>query len=375
MKNTLFIVLLILVFSSCRNTDPIVDNLLTTEKSNATEQAINSFREHFNVNGSLNTVQNPIGNIIFDFGFEFNYPNTFSYNNGTQVVVNDLLNLINVAVNTTDSLYIDGISFPFNVTTYKDNAIQIMTIENESEFELLLEDRQVINNDCDCPFDNNPVCFEIQDLNGQNFNIQFPNMCMAKCEGLIIEDIVVCDYTNPAINDFASCFEFVFPFFIIDTEGNRVQINNETEFEIAIYSNYIFDFVYPFEILTDKNGQLETLEVANASVFISFLINCVNTGSCFDNCPTTFEPVCVEFEQNGQYITLPYQNVCYAQCDGFTDFVACNNFDCYDNCPQDGENVCVEVNLPSGELVTFIYPNACIAECDGFTEENFVSCN
>ncbi len=372
------ILIIILVFSACKNTEPIVDNLFATEKSNATEQAINSFREHFNINGSLNSTQNPVGNIIFDYGFEFNYPNTFSYSNGTQVIVEDLRSLINVAVNATDSLYIDGISFPFDVTTFKQNSIQILTIDDESEFELLLEDRKVINNNgCECPLDDSPVCFEIEDLNGQNFNIQFPNLCMAKCEGLIIEDIVVCDYTNPAITDFASCFEFVFPLSIIDTELNSIQINNETEFEIAIYSNYIFDFVYPFEITTEITGQTEVIEISSAGIFINLLIDCATSvGSCIDNCPTTSEPVCVEFQQNGQFITLSYRNACLAQCDGFADFITCtNNFECDDNCPQGGENVCVEVALPSGELITFIYENACFAECDGFTSDNFVSCN
>ena len=85
------------------------------------------------------------------------------------------------------------------------------------------------------------------------------------------------------------------------------------------------------------------------------------------NCPTVFDPVCVEA---GNTI-ITYQNACFAECDGWSgsDFVNCPS-DCIDciNAPYDP--VCVELN---GDVIT--YYNECLAFCDGFTPNDFVTCD
>ena len=45
-------------------------------------------------------------------------------------------------ITSTEDLYINGISFPFDVETYNEetNAIEIETINNEEEFVTLVED-------------------------------------------------------------------------------------------------------------------------------------------------------------------------------------------------------------------------------------------
>ncbi len=329
---TLF-VLTLFTLTSCK--DESVNNEGTTLESAAVKNALGALKTHFNADGSINrdNGENPTNNIIFDFCFDFVYPVTLSYNTGAEVTVQDLDGLVDILINMTDDLYINGIAFPFDVEVfnYDTDTFEIQTINNEDEFNILVESCSITDNgqqdDCNCTEDFDPVCIQVQDASGESFTIEFPNMCFAECEGFTQADVVVCDYgNNPSEGDyFGDCFELVYPFSIVLPNGSNLQVNNADEFETAVFSNYYFDFVYPFDILIEQNGQTVTLAINNADELNTVLMECLGMDPC--NCTGEYNPVCVA-TPSGEI--LEYPNECVALCEGFSpnDFVDCEVSEC-----------------------------------------------
>ena len=320
---SIFIVAFVL-FTSCKNNDAIIDIPDNTTKSAAVKKSMKVLKTHFNQDGSLNEANNPIGNILFDFCFEFVYPVTLSYNNGTEVVVQNFNELTEVLVNMTNNLFIDGIAFPFDVEVVENGAVVVRTITSEDEFIALIESCDIDNDDgCVCTQEYSPVCVEIQTPNGGGtYTMEFPNMCYAECEGFTQEDVVECDNSNPTGgNFFADCFGLVFPFSIVVDSGDLVEINNEDEFDTALFTTSTFDFVYPLDVTQEVNGAVETITLANVDDLIDLLDSCNVNVDC--NCPAEIDPVCVETPSGA---VIEYENSCLALCDGYTpnNFVSCN---------------------------------------------------
>ncbi len=316
-------IMVLVLFTSCKNNDAIIDLSDKTTKSAAAKKSMEVLKTHFNEDGTVNSDNNPVGNILFDFCFEFVYPVTLSYSNGTEVVVENFEELIEVLVNMTNELFIDGIAFPFDVEVVENGAIVIRTISSEDEFSVLIESCIIEDDGCICTEEYNPVCVEIQTPNGgESFTMQFPNMCFAECEGFTQNDVVECDNGNPSGgNFFAECFDLVFPFSIVIDSGDVIEINNEGEFDTTLFTTSTFDFVYPIDVIQEINGQVETITLENVDGLISLLDSCNVNTNC--NCPTTVDKVCVETPNGG---TVEYQNACFALCDGYTpnNFVDCN---------------------------------------------------
>lgn len=180
--------------TSCDD-DPIL-NVENPNQSSSAKTAMQTLKGHFNSDGSLRTSENPTTNIIFDYGFEFEYPVTLSYNTSASVSINNFDNLKTVVIEMNDNLYINGIAFPFNVHTYNKNtnAIVLKTINNETEFENLL-DTSRSNDDCICTTEYVPVCVVVRGPNGQDQTIQYSNACEAICDDFTQNDFINCDTT------------------------------------------------------------------------------------------------------------------------------------------------------------------------------------
>jgi hypothetical protein len=322
------VILSLLIFSSCSNNEPIFeDDLSQTEESISITQVMEQFASNFNQDGSLNQNQNPNGNILFDFCFEFVYPLDLSYNNGTLVTVNNLDDLIDVIVNSTDALFVDGISFPFQIEQFNSDtdSIETITINNEDEFVALLDNCDFDDEGDFCTEEYNPVCVEIS-YNGETITVTFPNACYAEYEGFTSEDFVDCenDNYNGPLDD--QCFSFNFPISIITHDGETVTANNQDELDIALYTSYGFDFVYPFDVTLESDETVVTINTPED--FHNVLDNCYDDDGNFCNCTAEFDPVCVEAQSPiGGIIILTFPNACIAECEGFTaaDFVDCEN--------------------------------------------------
>ena len=257
-KLLIFSILTVLtVLTSCTNEEVIIDNLQNTEESESIVTTLSRLNQQYDDNGNVDEAENPAGNIVFDFCFDFVYPINLSFNTGTTVTVNSLDELIDIYFASTENLFINGIAFPFEVEIYNENsnALEIETINSEDEFLSLLEDCDFEDEveDCICTEEYDPVCIDITDLDGELFTISYPNACYAICDGFT-ED----DFSEECQIDYESsdgeCFEFVYPISIILDEGDPVTVNSREELFNATYGAYHIDLVLPLDIIIENDS-------------------------------------------------------------------------------------------------------------------------
>ncbi len=252
--------LIIGCFTSCTNDDPIVEEQ-NIDQSESITTTLERLSEQYSSQGDVIPSANPTGNIVFDFCFDFVYPLNLSYNNGSTVTVESLEDLVDILINSSNDLYINGIAFPFNVETYDaaSDAIVVVTINSEEDFVALLEDCDFdVVDTCECYEYYDPVCVEITAPDGQTFLMTYPNACYAECDGFTQQDFAEnCegDYNNPGGTE---CFSLNFPITIITDNGTSVTVNSQEELDNALYNTYYFDFVYPFDV-TLEDGNIITI--------------------------------------------------------------------------------------------------------------------
>lgn len=383
MKNfKLFFLSLVFIagfLTSCSNEDSVVEEQ-DIDQTEAITESLTQLARQFDAEGDLMPMENPSGNIVFDFGFDFVYPLNLSFNNGTTVTVNSLDELIDIIINSTEDLYVDGIEFPFDVEVYNEdtNSIEVITINNEDDFFDLLDSLDWDNQDsCECFEDYNPVCVEVQAPDGENFVISYPNECYALCDGFTADDFVDnCedDYNNSGGFE---CFELNFPLTIITDDNQTITVNSQEELDNALYNAYYFDFVYPFEV-TDDEGEVEVIN--DVLDLIDLLEDCYGEyeeDDCIECQNEEFDPVCVQVESpNGGTDIFTFPNACFAECEGFdsSDFVDCETNNPCDCDLEDFDPVCLEVETATGEIEILAFQNACIAVCEGFDLADTVDC-
>ncbi|AWA29806.1 hypothetical protein HYN48_06795 [Flavobacterium magnum] len=256
----LFLSMAALTLSSCADENP-VNNTANTDAS-------------ISLRTTLRQIKKTIGTAGRDGSgdqatcFNFVYPITLSYNNGTVIEVNSYDGLIALLEAETENFYLEGIQFPFQVQ----EEMTITTINNEDEFMALVQS---------CGFDT------------------------------IDEEIYVFD-----------CYDIVYPFSVINQDQQVIVINNESEL-YSLFANpstngddYIVDFVYPISLT--GNGQ--TYQVNNLYELFDLFEDCEGDTSCI--CPANFDPVCVSDGEGG---IITFGNQCLAECAGYTeaDFMDC----------------------------------------------------
>ena len=251
-------------FYSCTDNNPVENEIVTT-KSISLMTTLNEFKK---ANGSTQkNGLNPQDEMAY---FDFVYPITLSYNNGTVISVSSLNGLLEILSNETNSLYIDGIEFPFQVET----GTTITTITNEASFFTLIQS------------------FDFYTLNDTVF-----------------------DFT---------CYDIVYPISIVNANNQTVVITNQ-EALLNLVTNqngttitYQLNIVFPISVIQDN----QTVTINNLYEFFALNNDCPSS-DC--NCPAVYEPVCVNDPTN--FITYTFSNACQAECAGYTaaDFVNCNN--------------------------------------------------
>ena len=260
MKTFKILVLLLafttVTFYSCSDSNPI-ENESTAQKSIALRTVLNELKSANNISGRLT---NP-------FCFDFVYPITFSYNNGTAVTVATFEGLLDVLSNESSNLYIEGIVFPFQVT----GNGAITTINNEEEFTALVQS---------CGFDT----FEDDLANTFCFDIVFP--------------------INVQLNDSIAT---------VNSLDELLNIGNDPT------SNEEIQIVFPISVIYIN----DTVVVNNIYEFYEMTNNCDQDG-CI--CTQEYAPVCVQ-TANG---IVEFGNMCYAECAGYTqnDLVPCDPGGC-----------------------------------------------
>lgn len=260
----LFAAISLATLYSCTDGDSI-ENEVVTEKSFSLRTVLNELKKSNNIAGRSAATEDA-------FCFEFVFPLNLSYNNGTVVSVASMDGIVELLSNETESLYIEGIAFPFQVTLATADSATPITISNEEDFEELISS---------CGFET-------------------------------YEDYVTTGF----------CYEFVYPFSIVNQDGNTVVIDSEEELFNIISSsdeNDIYELVFPLSVTYEG----ETVVINDIYELFEMDNNC---GESSDPCICTEEyaPVCVA-TPTGEIIQFP--NSCHAECAGFTsaDFVDCDS--------------------------------------------------
>ena len=221
------VTLSVAAFYSCTDNNPI-ENEVVTQKSIAARTAMNELKIANNITdkNSISTTSNP-------FCFEFVYPITLTYNTGTTVTVTSLQGLLTILAGENPALFIDGISFPFQVM----HGGAIHTISTESQFISLL---------ISCGFN--------------TINIDL-------------------------LNSF--CFDIVFPIHVINANNETITISSMQEFTVYLNNstNGQVHIVYPISV----HYQNQTIVIHNLYELYQMINNC---DDCI--CMQVYEPVCVQ---------------------------------------------------------------------------------
>ncbi len=145
-------------------------------------------------------------------------------------------------------------------------------------------------NECDCSWDIDMVCVQLDNGN----IIPFPNACWAHCMGYNSDDFTDCNY-DISYDPACACGFNVEPVCVTASNGELV--------------------FYPNSCLAECQGY-------NESDFLPCSYNLPVNPNCA--CDYTINEVCVEIEEN---VFMPFPNACWALCLGYNEdaFVNCDN--------------------------------------------------
>ncbi|MFT3795864.1 hypothetical protein [Flavobacterium sp.] len=376
-------------FYSCNDSDPIENNTPSTQQSVALRTALNEF-EQANEDGSR-----PAGrSAVNPFCFEFVYPLTLSYNNGTTVTVASFGGLLEIVLNETPNLYISGISFPFYVV-YQGNVTEVNselafvsllvqcgynTLANDLEhsycFDLVFPIEVSQNNQIylvqnmeqlvaalASPNGAATIVFPIQaNYNGQTMSIgniyqlyDLINLCDdCACN---LEYAPVCVQTTTGTQEFGNmCFAMCAGY----TQNDLVPCNGNSPCSITGF--------------TATTG---TCDPVGGTYQVTLNFNYVNpssdtfdvsiNGTSYGTHPLTALPITFNVPQSMAAVPgSSWVVITGSNCVADTGFAipTCNCI-----CTTDYAPVCVQTNTG---IATF--SNACNAYCAGFTQNDFVTC-
>ncbi len=266
-------------FYSC-NDNEAAENQVETKKSFSLRMVLNEIKKENYMTGRSTSTESA------GLCFEFVFPLNLSFNNGTVVSVASMDEIVTILANENENTYINGIAFPFQVTTAVSNGTSTVIINNESDFADL-----------------------IQSCGMENYG----------------------NYVTSGM-----CYEYTFPLSYINQDGATIVSQNEQElFESFQNGNVLVELAFPVYVIYD--GQ--TMTIDNLYELFEMDNNC-NSNSCI--CTQEYAPVCV-MSPDGSILHFP--NACYAECGGYSsaDFVSCttNNQQGFD-----GLGTCFTVDYP-----------------------------
>jgi hypothetical protein len=405
---TIKILLLLVAFStatfySCSDENAI-KNESSAQRSTALRTVLNKLKLENTVgpNRSAEVSTNPTTPMLC---FEFVFPITFSYNDGTVITATSLDGLLDILNNESPNLYLSGVVFPFQVQT--GGAVQ--TINDEADLIALIIQ-------CGLPTFNDDLehsyCFDIvfpieagsgwqvvtinsqQELNaylnnpsnGSEASIIFPisviegnqttvinnlyefydlvNSCNGNDCICTLEYLPVCVQTPNGVIEFSNtCFAMCAGYtqndFMLCTPITECSITNLTAVPGACNTNGTYEMTINFnpgnttaeyfEVWANDNNVIGLYPIASLPVTIP------NYPVSLLGIPFGVVKVTIN-ENNEQCVATQQFNL--PNCGGT----------CI--CPTDVNPVCVQTATGLVE-----YTNACLAACDGFTPNDFVDCN
>jgi len=282
-KIVLFAVLccFFLPFSCDNNEESTLNNENNNSANEILTRSMSELMGQFDAEGDAYYSENPTGNMVLDFCFEFIFPIDFEISNNSTETVDSLGELVEILIQSNDDYYISNILYPFEVLIFdEDNdSMEVLIIENEEDFNNLLDDCEFDSDeDNSCYEIYEPVCVLITDMYGEDIIIVYPNDCYAAHDGFTSEDFLDnCDVDNGNYEGdlfYNDCFDIVYPITLVNSEGETITANSELELLDLIdqwfedncnNSDCEFDFGLTFpltvEYYSENTQQAETITI------------------------------------------------------------------------------------------------------------------
>ncbi len=210
---------------------------------------------------------------------------------------------------------------------FEDDGTYFVTlfVENENA-SCKTELKIVIGNDCHCDQIYDPVC-----VKSDNFEIiEFPNKCIAICEGYSPDDFVDCEpndcYASIQLSTSPNADLLSVQFTAVvaapTTPSNPTYFwdfgdgTSETTTSESIVHSYPENGIYIAKLKVDFGQNV----ICETKIEVNVPFN-----ECI--CPPVYDPVCVE-TPNG---IVTFGNICEAECQGYTmdNLVPCQNDSCF----------------------------------------------
>ncbi len=297
MKNTslkflsFLTVTVLLMMTSCKK--EVFEDPVQVQESASVKSVINSLKNAASQSGNANSDQEQTTYAIDNFlCFDFVYPISVIYNDGTiQSVANDN-EFAEAITNQSNRNYIVDFVYPFDIL----NEGVVTTINDETDFMdaidscFTLVDFTLAQMSCfELVF---PVSVEMSDgsvataNNQQEFENLFGSESEYPIDMVYPFDIIESDTTITINNmiefqdalfscnqvysevptEFFGFFDLVYPVILIYNDGTTVEVNNFDEYQEAVWgvdpNHYVVDFQYDITVI-DQNGTTTTIHNLN----------------------------------------------------------------------------------------------------------------
>ncbi|WP_298514908.1 hypothetical protein [uncultured Kordia sp.] len=270
----------LLIFGACTSDDAATipdETQVETQASATITQTIELLRENLNDDGTIS--QNVLSSC-----FEFVYPLNISFNDNTIVAITNFDDLVAIALNSSSSLYIDGIEFPFQVETFDfaTNSVVVIDITTEVEFSNLIDDCGFTDSN-DQSGDDGTQSSDDGTQSGDDGTQSGDDGTQSGDDGTQTGDDGTQsgdDGTQTGDDGTQSggqnqqsrvtdCVTFNYPVYI-----NQIQINNDNDLNAALNDpNVTYDSIlYPFDIITDTGA----ITIYNTAELQALIDNCDN---------------------------------------------------------------------------------------------------
>lgn len=375
-------------FYSCSDSDPVANHPIVTQKSVAMRTALNEVKKS---NAIGNRSAHAAGKTATDpFCFDFVYPLTFQFNNGTLVTVANFQGLVDVLTNESSTFYVEGMVFPFHVT----RAGVVLTISNEDDFNDLLMECNFNTLAQDLQYS---YCFDlvfpinltagdqtveannIEELTAQlgaGAQIVYPISVHYEGQVVIINNLYelydminncstcvctqeyapVCVQTPVGIEEFGNLCQAICAGY---TQNDLVPCNGNPSCNISNITTNVGD--------CSSTGTYQlTLDFDYGNVSSSTQFGIYVNGAVLQNYPLSALPVTLTLPGGANGVSSLTIVISGTNCTATTQW---NLPSCGCNCPTVVDQVCVQG--PNGVLH---FDNACLAQCAGYTPSDFITC-
>jgi hypothetical protein len=207
-KTLVLAVVMITTLFSCTDNKSVEEQAVAPSKSNSLRMHLSNIKKVHNIHGKDGTDT-----------LTFVFPLTLSYTNGTVITVASMDALLAILTNETETVYVNGIAFPFQVVSTGGGTTEV---SNESGYETVIENNNI-------------------------------------------------DTVNDIVSN-STCFDFIYPLTVIGQNNQQITVNTEVELLALANSDNEINFAYPLTVLSTNNQMTIIVTVDSLYEFLALNI-------------------------------------------------------------------------------------------------------